>query len=93
MLFRSGHITIAGRSTDGRVRIDVTDTGPGIPREQVPQIFKLFFTTKSSGTGMGLAVAKKVVERHSGTITVESDIEKGTRFRIELPTSIALAHS
>jgi signal transduction histidine kinase len=69
----------------GRVSIDVADTGPGIAPEQLARVFKLFFTTKSSGTGFGLAVAKKIVERHAGTISVQSQVGKGTRFTVELP--------
>jgi signal transduction histidine kinase len=83
---RGGRITITGRAGEGgRVRLDVADTGPGIPPSQLERIFRLFFTTKSSGTGMGLAIAKKIVERHGGTITVESEMGKGTRFVIDLP--------
>jgi signal transduction histidine kinase len=82
-----GRITVTGRVADAgtRLRLDVSDTGPGIPPAQLGRIFKLFFTTKSSGTGFGLAVAKKIVERHGGTIGVESTVGEGTRFVIELP--------
>lgn len=82
-----GRLTIAACSSNGgqRVRIDVSDTGPGIPPEQVSRVFKLFFTTKSSGTGFGLAVAKKIVERHGGTIEVRSTVGAGAHFTIELP--------
>jgi signal transduction histidine kinase len=87
-----GTITVTGRlGADGRqVHIDVRDTGPGIAPEQLPRIFTLFFTTKSSGTGFGLAVAKKIVERHGGTIEVESAVGQGTGFIITLP--IAAVH-
>jgi signal transduction histidine kinase len=81
-----GRITIAARVVeDGRVRIDVGDTGPGIPPDQLRRVFTLFFTTKARGTGLGLAVAKKIVERHRGTITVHSEPGNGTRFTIDLP--------
>ncbi|HSD09659.1 MAG TPA: ATP-binding protein [Candidatus Binatia bacterium] len=81
-----GRISLAAaRAGEERVRLEVSDTGPGIPRDQLDKIFKLFFTTKSSGTGFGLAVAKKIVERHRGTIAVESEVTKGTRFTIEIP--------
>jgi signal transduction histidine kinase len=82
-----GHLTVTGRVTeDGqRLRIVVMDTGPGIPPEQIGRVFELFFTTRSSGTGLGLAVAKKIVERHGGTIAVESGGGGGARFIIELP--------
>jgi two-component system sensor histidine kinase HydH len=86
---RGGRITITGCVTDDgrRLRIEVIDTGPGVAPDQLARIFKLFFTTKSSGTGFGLAVAKKIVERHGGTIAVDSEIGKGTGFTIELPLS------
>ena len=87
---RGGGITISGRLADDgqHVHLDVVDTGPGIAPDYLGRVFTLFFTTKSSGTGLGLAVAKKIVERHGGTIAVESALGKGTRFTIELP----LAH-
>lgn len=83
-----GQITITGRSTDdGRLQLEVADTGPGIMPDQLERVFKLFFTTKSHGTGLGLPVAKKIVERHGGTIRVESEHGHGTKFTIELPVS------
>ena len=84
-----GSIAITGRLvSDGeRLRVDVVDNGPGIAAIQLQSAFKLFFTTKSNGTGLGLAVAKKIVERHGGTIVVESEIARGARFTIELPVS------
>lgn len=90
---RGGHIALTARpSQEGaRVRIEVADNGPGIPADQLSRIFKLFFTTKSSGTGFGLAVAKKIVERHGGTIGVQSTVGEGTRFIIELPVGEAIA--
>jgi signal transduction histidine kinase len=86
-----GRITITGRlAADGRtLRLEVTDTGPGIAAEQLEPVFRLFFTTKSSGTGLGLAVTKKIVERHGGTIAVASEHGRGTCFTIELPVSPA----
>jgi signal transduction histidine kinase len=82
-----GRITITGCvDADGhRLCLDVADTGPGVPPQHMGRLFELFFTTKSSGTGLGLPVAKKIVERHGGTITVASEVGKGTRFTIELP--------
>ena len=84
-----GRVSIQGGLTeDGeRVRLTVADTGSGIPRDQLERVFKLFFTTKPSGTGFGLAVAKRIVERHGGTIEVESTLGQGTVFTIELPLS------
>ena len=82
-----GRVTISGRLTDDgrRVRLVVADTGTGITPDNMARVFTLFFTTKASGTGFGLAVAKKIVERHGGTIAVESEVGRGTRFTIELP--------
>jgi signal transduction histidine kinase len=70
-----------------RVRIDVADDGPGISPDQQQHLFELFFTTKASGTGLGLPVAKKIAERHGGTITVHSEVGAGSRFSVELPIS------
>lgn len=82
---KGGNIWISAHGDGRLVRLEVKDDGPGIPADQVARVFKLFFTTKSSGTGFGLAVAKKVVERHGGSIRVDSDVGKGARFVIDLP--------
>ena len=88
-----GQLTVTARSSAdaAHARIEVADNGPGIPADQQARVFKLFFTTKSSGTGFGLAVAKKIVERHGGTITLESAPGQGTRFIIELPLAASVA--
>jgi signal transduction histidine kinase len=89
-----GRITLTGGLTDDtHLRLQVIDTGPGIAPDQLRRIFELFFTTKSSGTGFGLAVAKKIVERHGGTIVVESTVGKGTTFTIELPLAPVVAET
>lgn len=66
------------------VRIDIADSGPGIPKDVIENIFAPFFTTKARGTGLGLAVVKKVVDRHKGRIEVFSEQGKGTMFSIYL---------
>jgi PAS domain S-box-containing protein len=66
------------------VAISVSDTGMGIPDENMSKIFEPLFTTKAKGIGLGLAVAKTLVEAHGGTITVESEVGKGTTFTVKM---------
>jgi signal transduction histidine kinase len=67
------------------VRIEVTDTGSGIPQENLEKIFEPYFSTKETGTGLGLAIVQKVVELHDGTITADSVEGEGTKFTVRLP--------
>ncbi|MBI4057384.1 MAG: HAMP domain-containing protein [Elusimicrobia bacterium] len=69
----------------GWVCLDVSDTGPGIPPEVLEKIFTPFFTTKARGTGLGLAVVRKVLDRHQGKVEVDTTIGKGTIFKLYLP--------
>jgi signal transduction histidine kinase/DNA-binding response OmpR family regulator len=72
------------------VIIEIVDTGKGIPKDILPRIFEPFFTTKEpgKGTGLGLSIVHLILERHKGTISVESAKEKGTKFTIRLPYSL-----
>ena len=70
------------------VRVCIIDNGPGIPEEMRKQIFRPFFTTKHKGSGLGLSICKKNIERHLGSIDVESKPGKGTKFIITLPVNI-----
>jgi two-component system cell cycle sensor histidine kinase/response regulator CckA len=81
-----GALTIGTWAEDNRVCIEISDTGPGIPRELLQKIFDSFFTTKSEegGLGLGLSIAHKIVKDHNGDILVASD-GNGTTFRIVLP--------
>ena len=80
-----GRVTIAtGRHAD-RVEITVTDTGSGIPAERISAIFDDFITTKRHGLGLGLAITKRIVEQLDGTITVESEVGRGTAFTLRFP--------
>ncbi len=85
----NGDLTIRTRLTEDHdfVEIEFTDTGCGIPKENLDKIFEPFFTTKSAGkgTGLGLAICYGVVHRHGGTIEVTSEEGKGTTFHIKLP--------
>ncbi|MBI5883476.1 MAG: HAMP domain-containing protein [Elusimicrobia bacterium] len=65
--------------------IEVADSGPGMPPDVLDKIFAAFYTTKARGTGLGLAVVKKVMDRHKGDVKVESALGKGTVFRLYLP--------
>jgi len=65
--------------------VRVRDNGPGIPAEKIERVFNPFFTTKETGTGLGMAISKKVVEAHEGTIAVESTAGRGTEFAVSLP--------
>jgi len=80
-------LTIEPDPRSGDIRIDVKDTGIGIPKEQLDLIFDPFFTTKKEGegTGLGLSVTYNIIQRHNGRITVESKLGEGTRFSIFLP--------
>lgn len=81
-----GKITIRTDVTaQNMARIDVEDTGPGIPQEVLEKLFTPFFTTKARGTGLGLAVVKKVIERHKGKVEISTQLGKGTCFRLYLP--------
>jgi signal transduction histidine kinase len=80
-----GNLNVKVSSDDGFVRFDVTDTGNGIPEENVTKIFEPYFSTKETGTGLGLAIVQKIVDVHNGTITVESKEGEGTKFTVKLP--------
>jgi len=78
--------TSAAPAQEKAIEIDVRDTGCGIAAENLQKIFDPFFSTKGpKGTGLGLAVAWGIVEKHNGKIEVESEVGKGTTFRIILP--------
>ncbi len=85
---KQGEIKIATRTLKEQVEIAISDTGAGIPKENLSSIFDPFFTTKEvgKGTGLGLNVAYNIITRHKGTIDVESEVGKGTTFIIRLRT-------
>ncbi|OLE66034.1 MAG: hypothetical protein AUG03_01845 [Acidobacteria bacterium 13_1_20CM_2_68_14] len=82
-----GTVTVAARAASGRVQIDVSDTGCGIPPEHLERIYDPFFTTKprGQGTGLGLSVSYGIVKEHSGTLSAESSPGEGSRFVVSLP--------
>jgi signal transduction histidine kinase len=80
---RAPRATVAGR--DGSRVFEVRDFGPGLPHGSEDRIFEPFFTTRASGTGLGLAVARRVAEMHGGAITASNHPEGGAVFRILIP--------
>jgi len=76
------------RSTDGTMAVvRVSDSGPGIPAEHLPKIFQRFFTSRSTGTGIGLAMSRAIVEAHGGILNAESPKSSGAVFTVRLPTA------
>ena len=73
--------------TGSAVVLEVRDRGPGIPAEQLEHIFHPFYTTKETGTGLGLALVHQMVVDHGGEIAVESTVGEGTVFRVTLPSA------
>jgi len=81
-----GDMNIVISHNDGYINITINDTGPGIPSEQHDKIFDLFHSTKSGGTGVGLAITKNIIQAHGGNIRFK-DLNNGAEFIIELPLS------
>ncbi|MGZ5561576.1 MAG: sensor histidine kinase, partial [Halobacteriota archaeon] len=80
-----GSLSIMTKKDGQSASITIADTGTGIPPENISKLFEPLFTTKSRGVGLGLAIVKSVIEAHGGTITVESNVGRGSRFCIALP--------
>ena len=80
-----GKMNVKISPDNGFVRFDVTDTGMGIPQENLPKVFEPYFSTKETGTGLGLAIVQKIVDIHHGSIDVESIEGEGTKFTVRLP--------
>jgi two-component system sensor histidine kinase HydH len=85
-------VRVAGaRGSDGaeHVRLDVSDEGPGVPKENVESIFAPFFTTRDGATGLGLSVSLQIAEEHGGTIHVATAAGAGATFLLDLPAASA----
>jgi PAS domain S-box-containing protein len=80
-----GTLEITSRQTRDNLEIAFADTGVGIPEETLPKIFSPLFTTKAQGMGFGLAICKRIIESHEGTITVKTAASQGTTFTVTLP--------
>lgn len=88
----AGEITIRTAKVANNVRVEVADTGAGIPKDAIDRVFDPGFTTRGVGvgTGLGLAICHRIIEEHSGSITVDSAVDQGTSITIELPLTQTL---
>lgn len=84
---KGGDLVLSGERIDGKIRLEVRDTGAGIPEENVDKIFEPLFTTKAKGIGLGLSVSRNLIEANGGALTVQSTIGRGSSFVISLPAS------
>ncbi len=82
-----GELAVRTSASDDGVTVEIADTGIGIPEENLERIFTVFFSTRKDGTGLGLPIAKRIVEEHDGTIAVKSVPGRGTTFTIVLPAA------
>ena len=81
----NGKIGLGIKKYDAYVKIEIADSGPGIPQEESQKLFTPFFTTKKNGTGLGLAMVQKIIDLHNGNISVSSPGSGGTKFIIKIP--------
>jgi PAS domain S-box-containing protein len=85
-----GELTVTSERTEnGQLLISVSDSGIGIPTEEMDRIFEAFFTTKAQGTGMGLSISRRIVEAHGGSLWACANAGRGATFHFTLPTDVA----
>jgi two-component system sporulation sensor kinase A/two-component system, sporulation sensor kinase E len=82
---KGGRLILAGSTSKETLELSVEDTGEGIPADLLPRLFEPYVTTKTKGMGLGLAIARRIVEGHGGEIDVENRPGRGTRFVITIP--------
>lgn len=82
-----GELLVRLTEAKSKAIIEVIDTGPGIPKDDLEKIFNIYYSTKARGTGLGLPTTRRIVRELDGTIKVESEVGKGTRFVISLPAA------
>lgn len=80
-----GEITLQAAAEANAVRLEIIDNGPGMPQEVLAKVFKPFYTTKPGGNGLGLPITRKIIEAHGGTLDVQSEAGRGTKFTIRFP--------
>lgn len=78
-------VSISTRRKENHISIQVEDNGIGMDQQTLERAFEPLYTTRAKGTGLGLAIVKKIIDEHDGTVSLESDPEKGTKARIMLP--------
>ena len=82
-----GHLSARVEKNNGFIEVIISDTGVGIPEEALPKVFDAYYSTKQTGFGLGLAVTKKIIDEHHGSIDVKSKINGGTTFTLRLPAA------
>jgi signal transduction histidine kinase len=82
---KQGSITLTLKAGNKEVIIEVADTGSGVPAELQEKIFNLYFTTKTTGTGMGLAITQQIISQHNGSLFISANRPTGSIFTIILP--------
>ena len=82
---RGQEVVVGTSAGAGSVELFVRDTGPGLSPEMQQRVFEPFYSTKSHGLGMGLAIVRSIVERHGGRVRAENDDGRGAVFRVQLP--------
>ena len=83
----NGYVTLTVSSQEDCATVVVTDTGRGMSSQQISQIFRPFYTTKATGTGLGLSLVRRIIDEHNGKIDVKSELGKGSTFQVLLPFS------
>jgi signal transduction histidine kinase len=84
----NGRISINLRKEKETAVIEITDNGSGIPEDKIPRLFEPYYTSKRNGIGLGLASTLNIIQAHSGSIEVNSEINKSTTFVITLPVKV-----
>ncbi len=82
---KGGELIVRTNKNEEYILIDITDTGIGIPHDKMDKIFQVYYSTKETGTGLGLPTTKRIIEDHKGTINVRSESGKGSSFLIKIP--------
>jgi two-component system NtrC family sensor kinase len=87
---RSGEVLVETRSRNGSIEIAVSDTGCGVPDDEMEKILQPFYSTKETGTGLGLAISSRIVEAHKGKLHISSRVGEGSTFVVEIPADLNL---